>query len=85
MEIREVLANNLRALRQARRMSQETLAHEADIDRTYISSIERGVYATSIDVLDRLAKALGVEASELLIRHQGERSDDAEPQSSNQS
>ncbi len=47
-------------------MSQETLAHEADIDRTYISSIERGVYATSIDVLDRLAKALGVEASELL-------------------
>lgn len=47
-------------------MSQETLAHEADIDRTYISSIERGVYATSIDVLDRLAKVLGVEASELL-------------------
>lgn len=47
-------------------MSQETLAHEADIDRTYISSIERGVYATSIDVLERLAKALRVEASELL-------------------
>lgn len=64
-------------------MSQETLAHEADIDRTYISSIERGVYAASIDVLDRLAKALEVEASQLLTRQEGERSDDAEPQSSN--
>lgn len=65
-------------------MSQETLAHEAGIDRTYISSIERGVYATSIDVLDRLAKALGVEAYELLRRPQEFKVDDATPQRSGQ-
>lgn len=85
MEIRTVLANNLRLLRQARRMSQETLADKADIDRTYISSIERGVYATSIDVLDRLAKALGVEASELLRRRQEQNQDETAPGSSDQS
>jgi transcriptional regulator with XRE-family HTH domain len=84
MELRKVLGNNLKFLRQARRMSQETLAHEADIDRTYISSIERGVYATSIDVLDRLAKALGVEASELLRRNLKQITDNQAPESSDQ-
>lgn len=65
-------------------MSQETLAYEADIDRTYISSIERGVYATSVDVLDRLAKALGVEASELLRRRPVQAPDDNATQSGDQ-
>ncbi|WP_330166426.1 helix-turn-helix domain-containing protein [Rhizobium sp. C4] len=65
-------------------MSQETLAHEAGIDRTYISSIERGVYATSIDVLDRLAKALGVEASELLRGNRDQIRDSQAPKSSDQ-
>ena len=49
-------------------MSQEELAHRADIDRTYVSSLERCVYGVSIDVLDRLATVLGVEASDLLDR-----------------
>jgi len=39
----------------AQRVSQEELAHRAEIDRTYISSIERCVYAASVDVVDRLA------------------------------
>lgn len=68
MEIREVFARNLRALRLARGVSQEELAHRADIDRTYVSSLERRVYAASIDVVDRLAKVLGVEAHELLLK-----------------
>lgn len=68
MEIREVLALNLRRLRQARGLSQEELAHHAGIDRTYISSLERSVYAASIDVVDRIARVLGVEAAELLKR-----------------
>ena len=68
MEIREVLALNLRRLRQARGLSQEELAHRAEIDRTYISSLERCVYAATIDVLDKLARVLEVEASELLIQ-----------------
>ncbi|MBI1868841.1 MAG: helix-turn-helix transcriptional regulator [Methylocystis sp.] len=66
MEIREALARNLRKYRQERRLSQEELAYQAEIDRTYISALERSVYAASIDVLDRLARALGVEAADLL-------------------
>jgi transcriptional regulator with XRE-family HTH domain len=68
MEIREVLAVNLRKLRRAKGLSQEELAHRAKIDRTYISSLERSVYAAGIDVVDRLARVLGVEAADLLSR-----------------
>lgn len=68
MKIREVLALNLRKYRQAKRLSQEELADRAEIDRTYISAIERSVYAASIDVVDRLARGLGVEAADLLRR-----------------
>jgi transcriptional regulator with XRE-family HTH domain len=68
MDIREILARNLRKLRQARGISQEELAHRAEIDRTYISALERSVYAASIDVLDRIARVLNVEASDLLKR-----------------
>lgn len=68
MDIREVLAFNLKRLRQTNGLSQEELAHRAGIDRTYISSLERCVYNASIDVVDRLAKALGVEAFDLLVR-----------------
>jgi transcriptional regulator with XRE-family HTH domain len=68
MEIREVLALNLRKLRQAQGLSQEELAHRAEIDRTYISALERSVYGAGIDVLDRLAHALGLEAADLLRR-----------------
>jgi len=63
-----VLALNLKTLRQAKGMSQEELAHRADIDRTYISSLERSIYNASIDVVDRLASALDVEAVDLLKR-----------------
>lgn len=68
MEIREVFALNLRKLRHARRLSQEELAHRADIDRAYISALERCVYAAGINVVDRLARALDVEAADLLRR-----------------
>jgi len=71
MDIREILAINLRKIRQARGLSQEELAHRAEIDRTYISSLERSVYAAGIDVVDRLAQALGVEAADLLTRPAG--------------
>ena len=68
MEIREILAVNLRKLRRARGLSQEELAHRAEIDRTYISSLERSVYAAGIDVVERLARALDVEVADLLTR-----------------
>ena len=70
MEIRDVLALNLRRLRADRGLSQEDLADRADIDRTYISSLERSVYAAGIDVVDRLAKALGVTVVDLLAQQE---------------
>ncbi|MCA0032657.1 helix-turn-helix domain-containing protein [Mesorhizobium sp. B263B2A] len=72
MEIREVFAQNLRALRRARGLSQEELAHQAGIDRTYISALERKVYNPSIDVVDRLAEVLGVDVADLLKRPSGD-------------
>jgi transcriptional regulator with XRE-family HTH domain len=66
MDIRETFAANLRSARKAAGLSQEELAHRADVDRTYVSSLERRVYAAGIDVVDRLAKVLGVEAADLL-------------------
>lgn len=63
-----MFAVNLRRYRHAAKLSQEELAQRADIDRTYISALERMVYAAGIDVVDRLAKVLGVEAAELRRR-----------------
>ncbi|MBX9590890.1 MAG: helix-turn-helix domain-containing protein [Hyphomonadaceae bacterium] len=68
MDIREVFARNLRKLRQAKGLSQEALAHEAGIDRTYISALERSVYSASITTVDKLASILGVDAAALLQR-----------------
>jgi transcriptional regulator with XRE-family HTH domain len=68
MTIREVLATNLRTLRAERGLSQEELAHLAKVDRTYVSAIERERYAISIDKLELMARALGVEAADLLKR-----------------
>ncbi|QOF73397.1 helix-turn-helix transcriptional regulator [Aminobacter sp. SR38] len=68
MEIRDVLAHNLKTHRVAQGLSQEELAHRAAVDRTYISSLERSVYAAGIDVVDRLANVLGLEAADLLKR-----------------
>ena len=49
-------------------LSQEALAHEADMDRTYISALERGLYSASIDTVAKLAEVLGIEPDELLQR-----------------
>lgn len=46
-------------------ISQEELAFRADLDRTYIPSIEKGKRNVSIEVVEKLAKALNVEVPEL--------------------
>ena len=66
MRVREVLAVNLKELRQNQNLSQEHLADLAGIDRTYVSSLERCQYSATIDVLERLALALGVKPADLL-------------------
>ena len=66
MRLRQIFAANLRARRNARGLSQEDLADLAEIDRTYVSLLERCEYSASLDVVERIAVALNVDASELL-------------------
>jgi transcriptional regulator with XRE-family HTH domain len=66
MGIRQIFGANLKNLRRKRGLSQEELAHRAEIDRTYVSALERGVYSVTIDIIERLAKVLKVEAADLL-------------------
>lgn len=68
MDIRNILASNIKRIRLERGLSQEELAHRAGIDRTYISALERRVYGAGIDILGRIADALDVEAAALLAR-----------------
>lgn len=56
---------NVLRRREAKGLSQEKLAEKADLDRTYISGIERGVRNPGLRSLVRLAKALGVTTAEL--------------------
>jgi transcriptional regulator with XRE-family HTH domain len=56
---------HLKKLRLARGLSQEQLGLIADLDRTYISGIERGVRNVSLSNIFRIAKALGVATAEL--------------------
>lgn len=68
MHIREIFAQNLKKYRRLRGISQEELAHLADIDRTYVSALERKVYSASLDVVASIAKALDIEPNELLAK-----------------
>ena len=56
----------VRAARERRGLSQEALGFEADLDRTYVSGIERGVRNPTATSIRRIAKALGVAPSKLL-------------------
>ena len=53
--LRDVLAKNMRRMRAARDLSQEALAHECGINRTYLSSVERSERNVSIDNIARIA------------------------------
>ena len=66
MDVRQRLAANMKRLRKERGWSQEALADEAGLDRTYISGIERRVKNPTITVVDRVAKALNCRLGDLL-------------------
>ena len=74
MEIRDILAANLKQARKAKGLSQEELAGQVGIDRTYVSALERRVYAGSIDLVDRLAKAPDRQPYEVLMAASTDRS-----------
>lgn len=66
MDLREVFAVNLRRLRNAKGMSQDDLAYEANVSRSYLSQLEKGVFYASLNVVGRLAEALKAEPADLL-------------------
>lgn len=66
MDVRHRLAANMKRLRKERGWSQETLADEARLDRTYISGIERMVRNPTITVVERIARALKCDLGRLL-------------------
>jgi transcriptional regulator with XRE-family HTH domain len=65
------LGTRLRALRREQGLSQEELAHEAGMDRSYVGAVERGTRNVSLVNLDRLSRALGMTLSQLFegVRH----------------
>ena len=67
----QTVARNVRGARKGAGLSQEELAHEARVDRTYISQVERRQRNLTISVLARIAKALGTTPDRLLIPSTG--------------
>jgi transcriptional regulator with XRE-family HTH domain len=65
MSLGEIVARNIRRLRLERGLSQEALAVDAGIDRTYVSRLERGLENPTVSVLEKLARALSSNIEEL--------------------
>jgi transcriptional regulator with XRE-family HTH domain len=68
MKARALVAWNLRRIRVKRGISQERLAYDAEVDRSYVGGLERQTENPTIDLLDRLSRTLGVSLSELFVQ-----------------
>lgn len=68
MDLKEVMAVNLRRIRHDKKMTQEELADRAGLSARYIGAIERANKSASVSVLGRIAEALGVEPAVLIER-----------------
>ncbi|MFJ6327641.1 helix-turn-helix domain-containing protein [Brucella anthropi] len=66
MDLKEVMARNLRRIRHDENLTQEELADRAGLSMRYIGAIERGDVSASVTVLGQIAEALGIEPGELL-------------------
>ena len=66
VDLRDVFAANVRRLRHAKGLSQDDLAYEADISRSYLSQIEKGAFYASLKIVGKIANTLDVEPAELL-------------------
>ena len=64
MDIKEKIGDRIRELRGVKKISQEKLAELADLDRTYISSVEKGKRNISIENIEKIAKALNYTLQE---------------------
>ncbi|MBD3624050.1 MAG: helix-turn-helix transcriptional regulator [Rhodobacteraceae bacterium] len=65
MSIQSRVSRNVQRIRREKDLSQEEVAHRADIHQTYLSGVETGKRNPSILVVERIAKALGVDVSEI--------------------
>ena len=63
-----MLGDELRKAREESELTQEELSFAAEIDRTYVSQLERNLKSPTVDVLFRICDSLGIAASELLAR-----------------
>lgn len=63
---REILAANMKMLRAEQKLSQEDLALECDLHRTFIAHVERGARNISIDNIEKIANALHVSVGQML-------------------
>jgi transcriptional regulator with XRE-family HTH domain len=68
MKLRELVATNLRRLRQVKGLSQEELADRAGINRNYVGMLEREQHAATIDMLEKLAAVLQADPVEFFRR-----------------
>jgi DNA-binding XRE family transcriptional regulator len=68
MDVQKRVGINLQRLRRHKRLSQEALAHAADVHQTYLSGVESGKRNPSVRVLERIVTALGVDIEELFRR-----------------
>ena len=66
MDLRETFATNLRRLRNEKGLSQDDLAYEAEVSRSYLSQLEKGAFHVSLKIIGKLANALKVEPMEFL-------------------
>jgi transcriptional regulator with XRE-family HTH domain len=66
MDWRQVVAANLRRIRRDKGFSQETLAYEANVNRTYVSKLEKGDTWIGLEVMVKLSDVLGVEPADFL-------------------
>lgn len=66
-DARSILAMNMKLLRAERKLSQEDLALECDLHRTFIAHVERGARNVSLDNIEKIAGALGVPVYQLLM------------------
>ena len=73
MDVRKRVGLNLRKIRLDRGLSQEALAFDCGLHRTYISGVERGIRNPTVLVLERIAAALEIPASRLLEKEAGPR------------
>jgi transcriptional regulator with XRE-family HTH domain len=65
MDLCSVIGANIRKLRTAKGLSQEELAFQAGVDRSYLSEVESGYKNLSVNVLDQIAAALGVDIEKM--------------------